>query len=146
MWHETPRVDTPKCGRADGETSTDTDLQGRPPKRRASVKSDSDTDLDAPSDPPRPAVSVTATQEIAPFPAPQIATPYGAAPQTQPQVHYSLSEIVKNPLRRYPSSKSLYGLDPDGSLLRHPVFAVNFGGCGARKLLRGVKMTRQCVY
>ena len=107
LWHETPRVGTPKRERADDETSSDSDLQDRPPKRRASGKSTSDTELDAPSDSPRPAVSMTVTQSIAPFPAPPIATPYGTAPQTQPQVHYSLSEIMKNPLRRYPSPKSL---------------------------------------
>ena len=145
-WQETPRVGTPKRERADDETSSDSVLQVRPPKRRASGMSTSDTELEAPSDTPRPVVSMTATQSIAPFPAPPIVTPYGAAPQTQPQVRYSLSEIAKIPFG------VIHRPSPFMDLTRmahsYPARFLRFisGECVIRKLLRGVQTARQCVY
>ena len=67
LWHENPRADTPKREREDDETSTDSDLKGRDPKRRVSVKSDDDMDLAAPSDAPCPPDPVKVNREIAPF-------------------------------------------------------------------------------
>ena len=53
---------------------------------------------------------------------------------------------MKNPLRRYPSSMSLYGMEPDGALLGHPVFAVNFGGGrDAKTFTRGENGPAMCV-
>ena len=57
-----------------------------------------------------------------------VVTTYGTSNRTQPKLHYSLSEIMKNPLRHYPSPLSLYGTEPDSTLLNDPVFAINFGG------------------
>ena len=75
LWHENPRADTPKREREDDETSTDSDLKGRDPKRRASVRSDDDMDLAAPSDTQGPPGPVKVNREIAPFQALPIATP-----------------------------------------------------------------------
>ena len=55
-----------------------------------------------------------------------IASPYGTAPVHE-RVHYSLSSIMQNPLRHYPSPVSLYGgALPDGTLLDLPVFGAVF--------------------
>ena len=57
-----------------------------------------------------------------------LVTTYGTSNRTQPKLHYSLSEIMQNPLRHYPSPLSLYGAEPGGALLTDPVFAINFWG------------------
>ena len=61
------------------------------------------------------------SQAIVPSMALPIASPYGTAP-VYSRVHYSLSSIMQNPLRHYPSAMSLYGgALPDGTLLNAPL-------------------------
>ena len=77
--------------------------------------------------------------------SPLVAT-YGTSRRTQPKLHYSLSDIMKNPLRHYPSPLSLYSAEPDGALLTDPVFAINFGGVKEmRNFTRGKNGPTMCV-
>ena len=94
LWHEIPRADTPKRERAEDDTSTDVEMSRRPPKRRASGASTSDTGREAPSDRPRRDV---ATSVLLQPQLPSLVTTYGTSNRTQPQLRYSLSEIMKNP-------------------------------------------------
>ena len=48
---------------------------------------------------------------------------YGNAPLTHPGHRYSLDTINKDPLRGYPPAATLYGVEPDATLLTDPVFA-----------------------
>ena len=158
LWSELPRVETPKRERVEDDSSSESDGMSREPKRRASVKGGFVPHVEArscpPVDPlprrssPIDAASGTApgSQALVPFQAPSIASPYGTAHQTQPRVHYSLSAIMQNPLRHYPSSMSLYGILPDGALLEHPVFGVKFGaGEKQKSFTRGEHDPAMCV-
>ena len=130
LWREIPRVDTPKRVRTDADPSEgDAEIPSRPPKRRVSAKSTSNTGLDAPSDLSLPDVVAPAQTQppLQLIPASQV-TPYGTSSRTTPMLRYSLSEIMNNPLRRYPTPMALYGTETDGALLAHPVFSINFGG------------------
>ena len=91
LWREIPRVDTPERERAGDDTSLDIEMSRRPPKRRASGKSTSDTGLEAPSDRSRQ----DAVTSVLPQPQlPSLVTTYGTSNRTQPQLRYSLSEIM----------------------------------------------------
>ena len=101
------------------------DMSRRPSKRRASAKSTSDTGRDAPSD---HSMQDVVTSVLLQPQLPTLVTTYGTSNRTQPKLHYSLSEIMKNPLRHYPSPMALYGMEPDGALLTHPVLQLILGG------------------
>ena len=47
---------------------------------------------------------------------------YGTAVIPQMGRRYSLGRIARNPLRGYPPAMALYGMEPDSTLLQHPVF------------------------
>ena len=49
------------------------------------------------------------------------------------QFAYSVSEILNNPLRDYPSSMSLFGMETDGTLLNSPIFSASWGGGKGQK-------------
>ena len=90
--------------------------------------------MEAPSDAPGPSAADNEGQ-------------YGTAPQTQSDMRYCLREIAKNPLRDYPSSMALYGMEPDGTLLDHPVFTTNFAAerDSARVFARGENDPATCA-
>ena len=46
---------------------------------------------------------------------------------------YSLSEILNNPPRDYPSSMSPFGMETDGALLNPPIFSASWGGGKGQK-------------
>ena len=102
--------------------------------RRASATDKDDQDTDAPSDAPAPSAADYESQ-------------YCTAPQTQPGIRYRLREIAKNPLRDYPSSTALYGMEPDGTLLNQQVCSTNFaaGRDSARVFTRGENDPATCA-
>ena len=149
LWLPEIRVDTPKREREGEDSSSDGGDTHRDPKRIASEPRDPPLASDHPSrlsdapkpiSPPLPAPVNYEAPQMAPLidtqarmsPAPDtsqalpIASPYGTAP-IQPRVHYSLSSIMQNPLRHYPSSVSLYkNILPDSTILDLPVFRETF--------------------
>ena len=135
------------------------------PKRCVSKKGGSAPVLEVssctPGD-PRPLSSspVDSVSEVNPgshaivsLPAQPIAPPYGTAPMSFPRVHYSLSLIMQNPLRHYPSVTTprsrpyIRGFLPDGALfLDLLVFRAAFGsGETAKTFTRGKHDPAVCV-
>ena len=153
-------MDTPKRERTEDEFSSDSEGAHRDSKRCASEKGGSAPVLKVssctPGD-PRPLSSspVDSWSEVNPgshaivsLPAQPIASPYGTAPMSFPRVHYSLSLIMQNPLRHYPSVASLYkGVLPDGALFWISQFFGPLLALGKQQRpLPGVSMTRLCVF
>ena len=159
FWNAFPRADTPKRERTEDDFSSDSEGVHRDPKRRASEKGGPAPVLEVssrtPGD-PRPLSSSPVdsasdvnpgSQAIVSLPAQPIASPYGTAPMSFPRVHYSLSLIMQNPLRHYPSVTSLYkGVLLDGTLLDLPVFPAALGsGETAKIFTRGEDDPAVCV-
>ena len=156
LWHDSPRVDTPKRVRTDVDSlESDMEAPSRPPKRRVSEKPPSDVGLDVPSEvtPLDAGVAVQAKSSLQLLPASQVTplptlqvTPYGATNRIKPKWHYSLSEIMNNPLRHYPPSLALYGTETDGTLSSHPAFSINFAsGMDGDTFTRGENDPALCV-
>ena len=125
-WIPPPRISAPKREREGAASSADDEMKDPETKRRASATDRDDHDMDAPSDVPAPSAIAHGGQ-------------YGAAPQIWSGLRFCLREVARNPLRGYPSSIALYGMEPDGTLLTHTVFPTNFvaGGDSTRVFTRG---------
>ena len=113
LWIPPPRIGTPKREREGGGSSSEEEMKDPDAKRRTSATDKDGQDMEAPSDAPSPSARDNEGQ-------------YGTAPQTQSDMRSCLREIAKNPLRGYPSSIALYGMEPDGTLLNRPVFTTDF--------------------
>ena len=141
FWLASQRVDTPKRVRKAGDSVSGSDDARRDSKRRASDNGgaipEGQAQLSAGTwfrrSPPT-SLSVEAPERkekcaslaIVSCGVPPIASPYGTAPQVL-RVHYSLSSIMQNPMRHYPSAESLYkNVLPDSTLLDLPVFSSTF--------------------
>ena len=164
FWMSSVRVDTPKRDREEDDSSSESGGIRRDPKRPAPEMGDTSAASDRPpltSGYPHPieypppltgsdaapgtqanvvpgdALALRTPATVNP-PALPIASPYGTAP-CYPRVHYSLSSIMRNPLRSYPSSVTLYKSTlPDHTLLDLPVFQMPFGvGMSSKVFKRG---------
>ena len=51
---------------------------------------------------------------------------YGSAPDSATALRYDLDATTQNPLRGYPCSEALYGMEPNASLLELPVFSARY--------------------
>ena len=141
FWLATQRPDTPKRVRTEEDSWSESDDARRDVKRRASengsaipaAQAQLEAGIRLRRSPPPPSSAEESEHEgkcdalaIVPSPVLPIASSYGTAPALS-RVHYSLSSVMKNPLRRYPSDVSLYGgVLPDNTLLDFPVFSAAF--------------------
>ena len=141
FWLAPQRVDTPKRVRKEEDSGSESEDTRRDSKRRVSENGGTIPEAQAQlaagmrvrRSPPIPLSEEEperkGTREslaIVSSGAPPIAASYGTALPIS-RVHYSLSSIMKNPLRHYPSAESLYtNVLPDDTLLDLPVFSAAF--------------------
>ena len=141
FWLAPHRVDTPKRVRTEEDSGSESEDARRDAKRRASENGGTLQEAPAPVEtvlrirrsPPTPPseeeFEYKGNREalaIVPSVVLPIAAPYGTSHPIS-RVHYSLSSIMQNPLRHYPSAESLYcNVLPDNTLLDHPVFSAVF--------------------
>ena len=141
FWLAPQRVDTPKRVRTEDDLWSDSEDVRRDTKRRASENEGTLLEVPAPVEtvprirrsPPTPPSEEELEHKgnreplaIVPSVVLPIAAPYGTSHPIS-RVHYSLSSIMQNPLRHYPSAESLYGnVLPDDTLLDLPVFSAAF--------------------
>ena len=114
LWITPSRIGAPKREREGEASSSDEEMRDRDTKRRTSATDKGDQDLATPSD-----VQMTTTIELS--------GKYGAAPSVLSGLRYDLGSVLQNPLRPYPSPSAMYGMELDGTLVKHPVFSTNFG-------------------
>ena len=141
FWLAPQRVDTPKRVRTEADSWSESDDARRDTKRRVSENGGTIPEEPAPGEtatrlrwsPTTPPLEVELENKgnrvslaIVPSVVPPIAASLGTSHPIS-RVHYSLSSIMQNPLRHYPSAESLYSnVLPDDTLLDLPVFSAAF--------------------